>query len=162
MKGVNMIPVDILNEEPIKVARKTKATDFDIEVKEEISVFNKDMFQMGTLIFNIQDTCNKYGIEYDTLIVLCYLNELTVFKHPVKVIDRTLYLPENKALGFIVNDFKVKSKDYYRITDYGKEVVSYFYSTLKSNNNAINKNRVLDFDAEGEMNSALSGYFSSI
>ena len=37
----------------------------------------------------------------------------------------------------------------------------YFYSTLK-NNDAINKNRVLELDAEGEMNSALSDYFSSI
>ncbi|MFK5981438.1 MAG: hypothetical protein QM499_00875 [Flavobacteriaceae bacterium] len=161
-KGYNNIKkIDVSKEEPISfVRKKIRSSDFVEPPKKEISDFNIDKFNIASLLFNLQDACNKYGIRYENVIVLIYLNELSVFRFDIKVLDRSIKLVEYLALGFIVTDFTAKKKNYYRITKYGKEIADYFYSTLNNSANYIKENRVLELDAKAKMKSVLADYYS--
>jgi hypothetical protein len=158
--GISVKKIDTLNEEVVEVALdKVKSGDFNVVLKKEEIVFNKDNFEIGTLIFNFQDTCNKYGITYDSLLILLYLNELSVFNYDLKIIDRDIKLREYQSLGFIVKDFTSK-RGYFKITAYGKEIVAYFASTMGDISGIIKENQVLDLDATAKMKSVLADYYS--
>ena len=161
MPSNNIKNIDISKEEPINIVRnRIKNTYFNTPIIKEDVVFNKDKFEIASLIFNLQDTGNKYGIKFEMILVLLYLNELMVFMFTIEVLDRNVKLTEYVALGFVAKDLTTSKKNYYRITNYGKEVVEYFYSTLNNVGGLIGENRVLELDAKAKLKSVLADYYA--
>lgn len=160
MRTGKMKKIDISNEEPVNfIRKKIRSTDFDKPITKEVVAFNEDKFDIASILFNLQDTCNKYGITYDNVLVLIYLNELCVFRYTIYILDRRIDLKEYRSLGFIAEDFEVKRHNYYRITNRGKEIAEYFFSTLNNSSGVIGENRVLELDARAKMKSVLENHY---
>lgn len=151
--------IDTSKLKPINIVfGRVKGQEINFKEK-EVASLNDSFFRIGSLIFNLQDTANRFGLKYDNILVLIYLREVVVFNFDVKIIDRTVKLVEYKALGFIIEDFSSPSKTFYRLSEKGIAVVDYFYNSLKNIDGILMENKVIDVDAKTSLKAALFDYF---
>ena len=139
----------------------------DLEIKGESVVFSEEkkweyndiMYYISTIIYPLQDTANRYGLEFDTIVQLIYINNLVIFQDNVKVHDRRIRAFILKNEGYIREDFSSSKHTYYRLTEGGLEIVKYFYESLKNTQGFISENRVMEKDTMASLKTALANYF---
>lgn len=152
--------IDLSKEEPVDIIvggekgiepRKLEAS--------RVNEFSESSFNLASVIFSLQATCNKFGLRYDNILVLAYLKELSVFNFDIFVIDRGIKLTEYNTLNLIVQDFSVKKRKYYRLTERAEEILLFYYKCFEENERFIPANRVLDVSAKASLKNALNDYF---
>tara|TARA_R100000781_G_C4081320_1_gene127850 strand:- start:3032 stop:3538 length:507 start_codon:yes stop_codon:yes gene_type:complete len=111
------------------------------------------------LIFAFQEACNKYGIDYEECVVLCYLYELGLFGLQIDVLERRIRLGDYMSKKFIEEDWSHEFKKLYKLSKFGVEIVEYIFRTLGEKDRYIGDNRETGKGTELKMKGVLSKYF---
>lgn len=157
------VSVDISSETPLEI-KNIKKTGLisDLLSDREIIVLDRKRFNSAYMIFAFEKIKKKHGIDYKTIIILNYLNELGVFSYRIKIDSKEIRLVDYVELGLISRDFKIKQKKLYRLTEKSIRIVSDFNDILSNESSFISQNRQADIDnLDDKVSSALSNYFKS-
>lgn len=142
-------------EELTKAVKK----GFKARVVDNIPVVKSMGTHTSFTIFHLQETANKFGLEYDDILVVLYLQELVFFKTGIKVLDRGIALSVYIRLGLVEEEMKYDRKGYYKLSKLGNEVAN-FFNQASNNDKYLNSNREVEVDdIDFNVKSALSGFF---
>ena len=113
------------------------------------------------MIFAFQGIEKKYGIDYEMIIVLNYLSALGTFSLRIDVGGKPLFLDDYTVFGLIKQNYNIKNKKLYVLSDKAKEIVSDFNSLINKKDSFVNKNTQFKPDVDSKVSNVLSNYFSS-
>lgn len=154
--------------------------NFDDEEEEVIRPVAKEkpdsirnvMFSRGNIIVEstnldmcyiahaFQDTCHKYGIDFEECAVLLYIYELGLVNLKLKMTGKEFWLTNYVQKGFLDEDWSHNTKKLYRLSNYGMEIINYISKCMFNKDKYIGKNRITDIDVETRMKSTLTDYFN--
>ena len=90
-----MNKIDTNLELPVEIKSVNKKDLIkDLIFKKKIVEVESKNLKSSYMIFAFQKIKQKYGIDYDTIIILNYLNELNLFSMRLKVERRTVVLSD--------------------------------------------------------------------
>lgn len=144
--------------EIVETKKDSLIEDF-ISVRQTVVAKSKNI-KSSYMIFALQKIRQKFGIDYDTILVLNYIYELGVFDIRIKVEKRTVWLKNYIALGLIVRDYKVKDKELYCLTDKSNKIVMELNENVGDNQNFKIENREVEVGVDIKVSNALNSYFN--
>lgn len=158
---MNHKKIDVNSETPveIKTTKKVGLISEITSIQKDIVVQSKKT-NTSFMIFAFQKIQEKYGIDYDTILMLTYLSELSLFSIRLKIQSRGVYLLNYIDLGLIQKDYSVKNRSVYRLTPKSEKIVSEFVELVDNPDDVLEKNREVDLDVDTKVSSVLSKYFS--
>lgn len=161
MHKVKLKKVDVNKEKSlhIKVVRKKVLTSEVLFQKKNV-VVESDNLEMAYTIFALQALSEKYKLSYDSLLVLLYLQELSLFAMKIRIFNRLFKLDNLFHLGYIKEDYSNNNKKLFRLTEKAIPVVKEFYDLLLNSSSFISSNRQTDLDLNNKVKSTLGNYFS--
>lgn len=161
MHKVKLKKVDVNKEKSlhIKVVRKKVLTSEVLFQKKNV-VVESDNLEMAYTIFALQALSDKYKLSYDSLLVLLYLQELSLFAMKIRIFNRLFKLDNLFHLGYIKEDYSNNNKKLFRLTEKAIPVVKEFYDLLLNSSSFISSNRQTDLDLNNKVKSTLGNYFS--
>lgn len=136
---------------PVALTKKVKEGIVQVD---NAQVVKSNGMNTSFTIFHLQETANRFGLEYDTILVVIYLQELVYFSWKIKIADRTLILRPHIDLGLVE---KHDSGRLYKLTKFGNQVANFFNQT--SNNKYLEDNRETEVDSDSSVKDVLSGFF---
>lgn len=159
---MDMALINFEDEVPVEFSSSTKGelvADL-IKAENELTVASTKR-KTAYMIFAFDRARERFGIDYETIIVLNYLNELKVFTLTVMIDNKRFLLGDYIELGLIGREYKVRHKDFYCLTQKSIDIVDSFNSMLEDTNELISENRVTDLDVETKVSDVLAKYFKS-
>lgn len=160
MQKVKLKNVDVNKEKSlhIKVVRK-KALTSEVLFQKKNVVVESDNLEMAYTIFSLQALSDKYKLSYDSLLVLLYLQELSLFSMKIRIFNRSIKLNNLFHLGYIKEDYSNNNKKLFKLTEKAIPVVKEFYYLLSNSSSFISSNRKTDLDLNNKVKSTLGDYF---
>ena len=154
--------VDVRIEKSIKIkdVKKYGLTKELLFSKKKI-VVESDNLKTAYTLFCLQSLSSKYHLDYDWLLILIYLQELSLFGFTIMVLDRRIRLSGFLELDYIKENYSHKNKKLYSLTDKSFNIVKEFYELLSDNSLFISKNRKAELDLDNKVKSVLGNYFST-
>lgn len=156
---MKIIDIKSENEVKVSVVRKKNLIK-DIIDKETVIVVESKKSKYSYMIFAFQKIQEKYGINYDTIIVVMYLNELDLFSNKITIENRVITLTDYVRLGLVVKEHKVSGKNLYKLTERSKEILSEFNDLVKNSSQFISENRTTEIGVDSKVSDVLSKYFN--
>lgn len=154
--------VDVRIEKSIKIkdVKKVGLTKELLFSKKKI-VVESDNLKTAYTLFCLQSLSSKYHLDYDWLLILIYLQELSLFGFTIMVLDRRIRLGGFLELDYIKENYSHKNKKLYSLTDKSFKIVGEFYKLLSDNSLFISKNRKAELDLDNKVKSVLGNYFDT-
>lgn len=146
-----------LNIRSVKKDSLTSEVLFD----KKTLVVESDKLNTAYTIFSLQRLTNKYGLDYDWLLVIIYLKELNIFEFTIMVLDRKIKLDYLFRAEYIVEDYSNNNKKLFKLTDKSIRIVKEFYNLLSNTSLFISENRKTELDVESKVKSVLGNYFNT-
>lgn len=154
--------IDINSKVPVDInCVKKTGLIVDLVSSEKNIVIESKKLKTSYMIFAFQKVYEDFGIDYETIVVLSYLNELTLFSIRLSVQSRNLYLMDYIKLGLIKKDNTIKHKSLYRLTEKSLNIVNKFNYIIENPDSFIEKNREADLDVDSKVSNALEKYFNN-
>lgn len=150
--------VEVKKENIVKITseKKDKTYSKDFFKPEKI---DHNIYKTGYLAFQLQLTANKFGVTYDMILILLYLNELEIFSYKFKIIDRDLTVLDMVQFGFVYEDLIGGKRKLYKLTSKGKELVSHFNKNINNVDAFLLKNRSGFNESASVIKGVLDNYF---
>ena len=137
---------------PVELTKKVK--EGIVGKVENVPVVRSNGMNTSFTIFHLQETANRFGLEYDTILLVLYLQEVVYFSWRLEIIDRGVNLRLLVDLG-LVEKYEGKL---YKLTKFGNQVANFFNQT--SDNKYLGVNREVEVDnSDFNVKDALSGFF---
>lgn len=154
--------VNIDLELPLEVKYAKKQNLISNLSNEEVIVLQEKIkSKYSYMIFAFERIKKKYGIDYDTIVTLNYLNELGVFSNGLIIDSKKVSIRSYEDLGLISRDFEIKRKNLFRLTDKSINIVSDFNDILNDSSIFIQRNREVEVDdVDEKVSGVLANYFS--
>ncbi len=161
MKG-RISKIDTETEKSIEIENVDKhcLTNEVLFNKKKI-VVESDNLKTAYTLFCLQSLSSKYHLDYDWLLILIYLQELSLFGFTIFVLDRRIRLTGFLELDYIKENYSHRDKKLYSLTDKSFKIVGEFYELLSDNSLFISKNRKAELDIDNKVKSVLGNYFDS-
>ena len=154
--------VDTEVEESIEIRNvEKKSLTNEILFDKKKLIIESDNLKTAYTLFCLQSLSSKYHLNYDWLLILIYLQELSLFKFTIFVLDRRIRLDGFLKLDYIKENYSHKNKKLYSLTDKSFKIVGEFYELLSDNSLFISKNRKAELDLDNKVKSVLGNYFDT-
>ena len=156
VKKLKVNDFDTKNEKPVNITG-----ELNKGIKKAKKFFKKPIVlsSKGTktpyLIFHIRDVGLKYRLTDEEVLLFLYLNELALFETRIKVMGKSYDVKKYMEVGFIKEDFSVKQKRLFTLTDSGKDIINDFNWSLNNNERFLSENRMAQTDVENRLKVAL-------
>lgn len=111
------------------------------------------------LIFGLEKTAERFGIDYDRCLVLMYLEELGLFGSRIDISGRTVRVSEYQRYGLVVSDYSHNGKELFKLTNRALEILGNIKKVLDDESKFVGANRSTDIATDKKVKSVLSDYF---
>jgi len=144
----------------IKKIQKNALTNEVLFDKKKI-VVESDNLKTSYTIFCLQSLNAKYNLSYDNLLILIYLQELSLFEIKITILNRRIKLDSFIFSEHIIEDYSNNNKKLYKLTDKSIRIVKEFYELLSNNSYFLSKNRQTELDLDNKVKSVLGNFFDT-